>query len=380
MTKDPKQYAKLYKTEQIKKRAPKDVDPEKHERCVHEVKQQGHSVGSAHAICTASMKKDFSTENVGCGEGLSGKICRHNTAKLNKASELEIGTKIEAEHKDTIKQIIEDVKAGKVKSFKEYFKDIAEDHIAELKDYYTRLTRMEDEAKKSYDYPDIKVRIDSNDQQAAELTANSDLVRELKGIFQSIDLGESREYFIPFGKVILFKKAEGLYSGHVIRHEDGETVEKFDDQTLEMIAKNLELKNLVDKAFLNTLVPVPITPIVQEVPKTEMEYVAEEEADEAVEEHNKEYHSGPSYLRIKAGDFEIELKKSVRNFVSNYKKNQIYDKNTLRKALCIWKEKVHVHLPNNAAAAKELLDNWNLHKESFNQILFALEQMKKDHE
>jgi hypothetical protein len=43
--------------EELDKKAPKGVDPEKHERCVMDVKEQGHDVGSAHAICTASMKK-----------------------------------------------------------------------------------------------------------------------------------------------------------------------------------------------------------------------------------------------------------------------------------------------------------------------------------
>ena len=41
----------------IEKRAPEGVDPDKHERCVMDVKEQGHDVGSAHAICTSSLKK-----------------------------------------------------------------------------------------------------------------------------------------------------------------------------------------------------------------------------------------------------------------------------------------------------------------------------------
>lgn len=36
---------------------PKGVDPEKHERCVKDVKKQGHDKSSAYAICNASMKK-----------------------------------------------------------------------------------------------------------------------------------------------------------------------------------------------------------------------------------------------------------------------------------------------------------------------------------
>jgi len=46
--------------EKVEKRAPKGVDPKKHERCVMGVKQQGHDVGSAHAICSASMNKNNS--------------------------------------------------------------------------------------------------------------------------------------------------------------------------------------------------------------------------------------------------------------------------------------------------------------------------------
>lgn len=50
---DPKLEAK----EDLKKKAPKGVDPKKHEKCVMDVKKQGKDVGSAHAICTSSMKK-----------------------------------------------------------------------------------------------------------------------------------------------------------------------------------------------------------------------------------------------------------------------------------------------------------------------------------
>lgn len=48
----------------LEKRAPKDVDPDKHESCVQQVKEQGHDMGSAHAICTSSMKKDELDEKI----------------------------------------------------------------------------------------------------------------------------------------------------------------------------------------------------------------------------------------------------------------------------------------------------------------------------
>jgi len=50
--------------ELLAKRAPKGVDPDKHEKCVMDVKDQGHDVGSAHAICTSSMSKDETDEKI----------------------------------------------------------------------------------------------------------------------------------------------------------------------------------------------------------------------------------------------------------------------------------------------------------------------------
>ena len=48
----------LKEMKELLKRAPEGVDPKAHERCVTDVKAKGHDVGSAHAICTSSMKKD----------------------------------------------------------------------------------------------------------------------------------------------------------------------------------------------------------------------------------------------------------------------------------------------------------------------------------
>jgi hypothetical protein len=46
------------KVANLNKKAPKDLDPVKHENCVKDVKDKGHDVGSAHAICTSSMRKE----------------------------------------------------------------------------------------------------------------------------------------------------------------------------------------------------------------------------------------------------------------------------------------------------------------------------------
>lgn len=42
----------------LEKKAPKGVDSDKHESCVMGVKDKGHDVGSAHAICSSSLKKE----------------------------------------------------------------------------------------------------------------------------------------------------------------------------------------------------------------------------------------------------------------------------------------------------------------------------------
>lgn len=64
------------------------------------------------------------------------------------------GLEVEAEHSDTIKTIIADARAGKVKSLRHYLSLVVADHHDEIADYYTRLTKMENEAKKGKDAED----------------------------------------------------------------------------------------------------------------------------------------------------------------------------------------------------------------------------------
>lgn len=67
---------------------------------------------------------------------------------MQKATQLEIGTKIEAEHKDTFK-FIKDYrkKHGEYPPEEMVYKQIAKDHLSEFKDYYTRLIAMEKQAE-----------------------------------------------------------------------------------------------------------------------------------------------------------------------------------------------------------------------------------------
>lgn len=72
----------------------------------------------------------------------------NNNYNLSKATQLEIGTKIESEHKDTFK-FIKDYrkKHGEYPPEEMVYKQIAKDHLSEFKDYYTRLIAMEKQAE-----------------------------------------------------------------------------------------------------------------------------------------------------------------------------------------------------------------------------------------
>ena len=62
--------------------------------------------------------------------------------------QLKMGEKIESEHKNTILKLISDTKNKKDQPLKVYYQSIAKDHLGEIKDYYTRLKAMEDQAKR----------------------------------------------------------------------------------------------------------------------------------------------------------------------------------------------------------------------------------------
>jgi hypothetical protein len=66
----------------------------------------------------------------------------------NAADELAMGVKVEAEHAGTVAKIKASIKDGKITmSDEDIFKSIASDHLNEFGDYYSRLSKMESEAK-----------------------------------------------------------------------------------------------------------------------------------------------------------------------------------------------------------------------------------------
>ena len=64
---------------------------------------------------------------------------------LEKQKELEMGIKVEREHSGTIQKIKDGLGSNNPLSDEDIFKLIAEDHLRELPDYYTRLKEMEKE-------------------------------------------------------------------------------------------------------------------------------------------------------------------------------------------------------------------------------------------
>jgi hypothetical protein len=74
-------------------------------------------------------------------------------SKLKKAAsdnQLMMGIEVEKEHAPTVSKIQASIKDGKITmSDEDIYKSIAEDHLAEIKNYYTLLNKMESDAKQS---------------------------------------------------------------------------------------------------------------------------------------------------------------------------------------------------------------------------------------
>ncbi len=79
---------------------------------------------------------------------------RKFTDKINESNnnfdqeQLEIGIKIESEHGDVYRQLDSYLESFNVQmpwSEMEFYKKIAESHLREIPDYYTRLSKMEGE-------------------------------------------------------------------------------------------------------------------------------------------------------------------------------------------------------------------------------------------
>jgi len=235
---------------------------------------------------------------------------------------------------------------------------------------------FEEFKKSTYDFRDAKVSIDAQQHATAEQTAPPELIEYLK---RSIDSDLTK---IPMDKGLLtvFTKDRGLYSGF-FQDGEGQVIEKFDDMTIPILAKNLEIKQLYTAPRLTA------------DPSTNVETAADIETaedvmDDMLSQHRELYHQGQNpgepinngkgSLRIKMGDIDIEIKKSINGFIKNYK---AHSKNTeVIKALQSWRRNCVAGkvCRNNLDAAQTLLAEWDSLSEEFYQILHAMKQKKNE--
>lgn len=271
----------------------------------------------------ATKKSDYATADVGCGEGLAGKICRHNRKKLN------------------------------------------------------RFVAVKAHVKKSLDFKDTLVSVDPKDQMLAEITTSKALLEYIrKNISNSAsDNPQASQWSIPFptGILKLNQREPGIYHGS-FQDRDGQVVEKFDSQTVAIIAKTLELKSLVPES----VEVEPQQPPVAAPEPGEMAMAAHNRIDELQRQIINQV-KGKS-IHIKYGDFELEIKKSLRDFVNDFRSSRTPDKDLVRKAISSWRKKhsEYMILNSDHAAAKELTENWDAHQESFCQFVDALSRGSDD--
>lgn len=215
----------------------------------------------------------------------------------------------------------------------------------------TPKTFVKDYLAKSYDFPDSQIIIDAKDQQAAEEGTPKAFLEKLSS---QIKKGEQvHKIVLQKGVLTLANKDMGLYSGF-FQDPDGQIVVKFDAHTLEMVAKTLIVKNCVGDADL-----------------------AQSEEEEIEEQPPAASPAQGTSLKIKFGDVELELRKSIKAFVDTFKHKKA-DQEIIRKALKSWRRsQKFLDYKSDSEAAQALLADWDLYKESFQQTLFAIKQMSR---
>jgi len=215
----------------------------------------------------------------------------------------------------------------------------------------TPKTFVKDFLAKSYDFPNSQIIIDAKDQQAAEEGIPKPFLDKLASQIKKDE--QVHKIILQKGVLTLANKDAGLFSGF-FQDEAGQIVEKFDAHTLAMVAKTLMVKGCVGDYDLTQ---------------------SEGEDMEA-----KPVVAAPAQgmsLKIKFGDVELELRKSIKAFVDDFKHKKA-DQEVIRKALKSWRRnQKFADYKSDSEAAQALLTDWDLYKESFQQTLFAIKQMSR---
>ena len=198
--------------------------------------------------------------------------------------------------------------------------------------------------KKSYDFRDHGVMIDAKDQQAAEESVNPKILKYLEIAHSDLQKGETKSLNLGSGILKLTKKDQGLFNGWW-EDSTGQVTEKFDDQTIAMVAKNLIVKGRVSEEVFTSA---------------------------AGTSDSVSTPSETGTIRIKYGDFELELKKSLRDFAKAFNKPL---KGDIKKAVSIWRRK-RADGFSEKQAVKDLIEGWDRYGEDFSQMLFAVQKLK----
>jgi len=210
--------------------------------------------------------------------------------------------------------------------------------------------------KKSYDYPDTLTIIDAKDQQAAEEGTPSAFLEKISSQMKKGDTVHKIQ--MQKGILTLANKDSNLYSGF-FTDGDGQIVEKFEGHTLQMVAKTLIVKGRA----------------------TDFDLYGEGEDYEpqAPAAPAQVASSGQPQVTIKFGDVEIQLRKSIRDFVNDFKTSRSNDQELLRKAIKSWRRSQQSlqRFESDREAAQAIIANWEQNGESFNQTLFAIRQMSR---
>lgn len=206
--------------------------------------------------------------------------------------------------------------------------------------------------RKSIDFDTVTATIPVEVQNYAETHADPQLVEAIRGRIMYIPVFEVDRFEIGMGNTLtITKKEEGLYSAFV-SNVDGQVVKELDNVTVEILVKELELRDLINK----------------------YEFIPYPEAAPAVEAIAISSPSSQTVIRISLGDVQIEISKSLNKVTQNDKVPE-----EIRKALQIFRKSAsgYLSLNSDSHTAQEILTNWNLHGEKFNQILFGVEQISK---
>lgn len=275
---------------------------------------------------------------------LMDKVGKHNDTSDEEYDPDELATGIEIEKEHTDNPLLA--------------KEIAKDHLAEIADHYTRLVKLEKEAKmEKSSWPmvantymasaspvDIETHLLAQKDESAK-----PYLEILRKNTEGLELSVSKDIGIPTDKgdykLTLFVKEPNLFSGSLVDPQ-GTLIQEFNNQTLEIIASIMGIK------LGDTLLPPPVEEVPEEdYPEEDFEELEDKELDKAL---NSEHTSIRKEVRITDNDVIITLYKSRESeSMSSIKET----KEELNKALPPKEEKKPMNLKQDKEPDPQMSDD-----------------------